>query len=187
MSPGITTARAAAAVWVLLMALVLQVSVLPHLWFPGVFHGVVPNVVLLVVVAVGLRYGSEPAMVIGFGGGLLLDLVPPADHIAGRWALALLVAGYVSGRVAGRFAPSGPATVRSLRWPVLLATVAACSFVATSVFELTGLVLHDPAVGVPVLLEVVLLALVSDVLLGALVVPLLLALDERLEPDRLLA
>ena len=190
MTPGITTTRAAAAVWVLLMALVLQVSVLPHLWFPGAFHGVVPDVVLLVVVAVGLRYGSEPAMVLGFGAGLLLDLVPPADHVAGRWALALLVAGcrlYVSGRVAGRLAPSGPATVRSLRWPVLLATVAACSFVATSVFELTGLVLRDPAVGVPVLLEVVLLALASDVLLGVLVVPLVLALDERLEPDRLLA
>ena len=187
MTPAITTTRAAAAVWVLLIALVLQVSVLPHLWFPGIFDGVVPDVVLLVVVAVGLRYGSEPAMVLGFGGGLLLDLVPPADHVAGRWALALLVAGYVSGRVAGRLAPSGPATVRSLRWPVLLATVAACSLVATSVFELTGMVLRDPAVGVPVLLEVVLLALVSDVLLGAVVVPLVLALDERLEPDRLLA
>ena len=187
MTPGITTTRAAAAIWLLLAAVVLQVSVLPDLWFPGFFDGVVPDVVLLVVVAVGLRYGSEPAMILGFAGGLLLDLVPPADHIAGRWALALLVAGYVSGRVAGRLTPSGPATVRSLRWPVLLATVAACSLVATSVFELTGLVLRDPAVGVPVLLETVLLALVSDVLLGALVVPLVLALDERLEPDRLLA
>ena len=187
MTPGITTTRAAAAVWVLLLALVLQVSVLPHLWFPGVFHGVVPNVVLLVVVAVGLRYGSEPAMVLGFAGGLLLDLVPPADHVAGRWALALLAAGYVSGRVAGRLSTSGPATVRSLRWPALLATVAACSLVATTVFELTGLILRDPVVGVPVLLETVLVALASDVLLGALLVPLLLALDERLEPDRLLA
>ena len=130
-------------------------------------------------------------MLLGFGGGLLLDLVPPADHVAGRWALALLVAGYVSGRVAshlaGRQPSPGPATVRSLRWPVLLATVAACSFVGTSVFELSGLVLRDPVVGVPVLLETVLVALVSDVLLGAFVVPLVLALDERLEPDRLLA
>ena len=71
MTPGITTTRAAAAVWVLLVALVLQVSVLPHL----AFHAVVPDVVLLVVVAVGLRYGSEPAMVLGFAGGLLLGVV----------------------------------------------------------------------------------------------------------------
>ena len=114
-------------------------------------------------------------MVLGFGGGLLLDLVPPADHIAGRWALALLVAGYLAGRL------SAPSPRRS----VVVATVAACSFVATSVFALTGLVLRDPAVDVPVLLEAVLVALASDVLLGLLVVPAVLALDERLEPDRL--
>ena len=47
-------------------------------------------------------------MVLGFGGGLLLDLVPPADHVAGRWALALLVAGYLSGRVGGRLSTAGP-------------------------------------------------------------------------------
>jgi rod shape-determining protein MreD len=178
MNGQLTAIRAAAALWVTVTALVLQVSVLPHL----AFHGIVPDVVLLVVVAVGLRYGSEAAMVLGFAGGLLLDLVPPADHVAGRWALALLVAGYV----AGRLSTSGSSSVRSQRWPVLLATIATCSFVATSVFELTGLVLRDPVVSVPVLLEAVLVALVYDVLLGALLVPLVLALDERLEPDRLL-
>jgi rod shape-determining protein MreD len=167
----VTTPRAAAALWLTLMALVLQVSVLPQL----AFRGVVPDVVLLVVVAVGLRHGSEAAMVLGFGGGLLLDLLPPADHVAGRWALALLVAGYVAGRL------SAPVPRRS----VVVATVAACSFVAVSLFELTGLLLRDPAVDVPLLLGTVLVALVSDVLLGALLVPLVLALDERLEPDRL--
>ena len=77
--------------------------------------------------------------------------------------------------------------MRSPRWSVLLPTVAACTFVATSVFALTGLVLRDPLVGVPALLETVLAAVVVDVLLGALLVPLVVALDERLEPDRLLA
>jgi rod shape-determining protein MreD len=178
MTPAITTPRAAAAIWVLLMAMVLQVSVLPHL----AVGGVVPDVVLVVVVAVGLRHGSEAAMVLGFAGGLLLDLVPPADHLAGRWALALLVAGYLSGRVPGRVHG-----VRSPRWAVLLPTLAACAFVAASVFALTGMVLRDPLVGVPALLETVLVSVVSDVLLGALLVPLVLALDERLEPDRLLA
>lgn len=175
MTTSITSTRAAAAISVLFLALTLQVSVLPHV----AFRGVVPDLVLLVVVGVGLRYGSEAAMTLGFAGGLLLDLVPPADHIAGRWALALLVAGYV----AGRLATPGSATVRTARWSVLLATVAACSFVATSVFELTGLVLRDPLVEVPTLLDTVLVALVSDVLLGALVVPLVLALDERLDPE----
>jgi rod shape-determining protein MreD len=167
----VSTPRAAAALWAILTALVLQVSVFPHL----AFHGIVPDVVLLVVVAVGLRHGSETAMVVGFGGGLLLDLVPPADHVAGRWALALLLAGYV----AGRLSATNP------RRSVVLATVAACSFVATSLFELSGLLLRDPVVDVPVLLEAVLVALVLDVLLGALLVPAVMALDERLEPDRL--
>lgn len=166
-----STPRAAAALWALLTALVLQVSVFPHL----AFHGIVPDVVLLVVVAVGLKHGSETAMTLGFAGGLLLDLVPPADHVAGRWALALLVAGYV----AGRLATSAP------RRTVVVATVAACSFVATSLFELSGLVLRDPVVDIPVLLEAVVVALVLDVLIGLLVVPAFLALDERLEPDRL--
>lgn len=166
-----STPRAAAVLWALLTGLVLQVSVFPHV----AFHGIVPDLVLLVVVAVGLKHGSETGMVLGFAGGLLLDLVPPADHVAGRWALALLVAGYVAGRL----------SAEQPRRSVVVATVAACSFTATSLFELTGLVLRDPVVGVPVLLEAVVVALVLDVLLGLLVVPALLALDERLEPDRL--
>ena len=56
---------------------------------------------------------------------------------------------------------------------------------ALSVFELSGLVLRDPLVDVGLLLETVAVALVMDVVLGALLVPLVLALDERLEPDRL--
>jgi len=183
MTPSITSPRAAAAVTVLLLAVVLQVSVLPHL----AFRGVVADIVLLVVVAVGLRHGSEPAMVLGFAGGLLLDLLPPADHVAGRWALALLVAGYVSGRVSGRVPGRVPSPTEGQRWSVLLATVAAGAVVASSVFALSGLVLRDPLVGVPTLLETLLVALVTDVVLGALLVPLLLALDERLEPDSLLA
>ena len=47
----------------------------------------------------------------------LLDLAPPADHVAGRWALALVLVGYVAGRVRQR--ASRPAPARCL------ATVAA--------------------------------------------------------------
>ena len=53
-------------------------------------------------------------MTLGFFGGLLVDLAPPADHVAGRWALALVVAGYLAGRVrqdAGSSALASVATV----------------------------------------------------------------------------
>ncbi len=73
----------------LLAAVVLQVT------FFGYFSydGVVPNLVLLLVVAAGLTRGPELAAVLGFVGGMAIDLVPPADHVAGRWALALVVVG----------------------------------------------------------------------------------------------
>mgnify|MGYP003402244577 CR=1 FL=1 len=54
--------------------------------------------------------------------------------------LALVLAAYVAGRVRQDAAPTVP---------VVLATVAACSFVGTSVFALSGLLLGDLAVGVP--------------------------------------
>jgi rod shape-determining protein MreD len=156
------------------VALVLQASLFDHL----AVRGVVPDLVLLVVVAVGLAHGAEQGLALGFGSGLLLDLAPPADHYAGRWALALLVVGYV----AGRLAPPGHAGVAA--W---LPVAAACSFVGTSVFALTGLVLHDPAVGVGELLRVEVVAVCYDAALALVVVPLALGLFARLEPDRVVA
>ena len=79
--------RALAAVAVVSVALVLQVSVFSHLSLAGV----VPNLCLLVVVAAALTRGPQFAAVLGFVAGVALDLAPPADHIAGRWALALVV------------------------------------------------------------------------------------------------
>ena len=61
---------------------------------------------------------------------------------------------------------------------------AASSFVGTSVFALTGLVLRDPAVGVGELLRVEVVALAWDVVLAAVVVPLVIGLFARVEPDR---
>ena len=91
------------------LALVLQTTFFSHLSWPGV----VPNLCLLLVVGVALVRGSEFAMVLGFVAGLLLDLAPPADHLAGRWALALIVVGYVAGRVRQDVRPSG----RLGAWP----------------------------------------------------------------------
>ena len=59
----------------------------------------VPNLALLVVVAAALVRGPEFAAVLGFAAGLAVDLAPPADRVAGRWALALVVVGYLAGRV----------------------------------------------------------------------------------------
>ena len=113
---------------------------------------------------------------------MLLDLAPPADHVAGRWALALLVVGYVAGRVAqdpraeARRDASPPVTL-------VLATVAACSFLGTSVFALTGVMLRDPPMAVPDLLQVIVVALLWDLLLAPVVVPTVMRVLSRLEPE----
>jgi rod shape-determining protein MreD len=170
----LTAPRVLAAFAAVSVALVLQASVFSHV----AFQGVLPDLVLLVVVAAGLAYGSEQGLVLGFGAGLLLDLAPPADHYAGRWALALMVVGYVAGRLAASGRP------RLTQW---LPVAAAASFVGTSVFALTGLLLRDPAVDVGELLRVELLALCWDVALALVVVPLTLGLFAKVEPDRVLA
>lgn len=167
-----STARAAAAAAAVLLALLLQVSLMPHL----AWQGVVPNLVLLVVVAAALTRGPQFAMVLGFAAGALLDLAPPADHTAGRWALALVVVGYVAGRVRSEATPTATTVV---------ATVAASSFVGTSLFAMTGLVLGELSVGVGELLLVIGLAVVWDVVLTPFVLPPLMAMFRRLEPARL--
>ena len=169
-----TALRAAAAALAVGIALVLQVSVFPFF----AWDGIVPNLCLLVVVGAALTRGAELAAVLGFAAGLALDLAPPADHVAGRWALALVVVGYVAGRVRQDVGPSATAVV---------ATVAASSFVGTSVYALSGLVLHDPSVGMAEILQVVGVALVWDVVLTPLVLPPVMAMFRRLHPDRSLA
>jgi hypothetical protein len=87
------------------------------------------------------------------------------------------VVGYVAGRVRRDAQPTAGTVV---------ATVAASSFVGSSVFALSGLVLGDP-IGIPELLEVVLVGVLWDVLLTPLVLPPVMAVFRHFEPDRSLA
>ena len=169
-----TGIRALVAFAAVSLALVLQVSLFPHV----AWHGIVSNLCLLVVVGAALTRGPQFAAVLGFAAGVALDLAPPADHLAGRWALALVVVGYVAGRVR----PDARADVRPSASAVI-ATVAASSFIGTSVFALSGILLGDP-IGVPELLEVIAIAMLWDILLTPFVLPPVMALFRRLEPDR---
>src|SRR3954469_3622842 len=161
--------RVAVAAALVVVALILQVAVFPHV----AWDGIVPNFCLLVVVAAALVRGPAFAATLGFFAGLMLDLAPPADHVAGRWALALVVVGYVAGMMRQDTRPSASTVV---------ATVAVSSFVGTSVYALTGVVLGDGAAGGGDLFRVIVVALLWDVLLTPLVLPGVMRLLTRLEP-----
>lgn len=109
-------------------ALVLEVTTLSQLPLPGA----TPDLVLVTVVALAIGYGARFGMVVGFAAGLGLDLVPPADSAAGRWALVLGLVGYGAGLVSMRMRRSGVV-------PVLVVALAAASsllgYAATAVLS----------------------------------------------------
>ena len=157
---------------VILLAVLLQVTVF------NLFsvNGVVPNLALVVVVAAAIARGPQFGVVVGFVAGLLLDLAPPADHVAGRCALALVLVAILAGRVRSD----------ARRSPLAgLATVAVCSFVATSIFALSGTVLGDHALPAGEMMQVIGIALLWDIVVAPLLLPGLMALFERTRPAEL--
>lgn len=164
-----TTLRLLAVSALVVLTVVLQVSLFSHFSLAGV----VPDLALLVVIAAALVRGPTYAALVGFTAGLVLDLAPPADHTAGRWALSLLLVGYLTGLARQDGRQSVLAT---------LVIVAAGAFIGTSVFALTGLVLGEPGVSVSGAFETVPLAVLYDVLVTPLVIPLVLLVFRRLEP-----
>lgn len=161
--------RAAAVVVLVLVTVTLQVGLFTELSVAGV----VPDLALLLVVAAALVRGPSYGAVLGLLAGLAVDLAPPADGVAGRWALALAVAGWLAGLVKADARQSAVATV---------VTVAVASFAATSLYALSGLVLREPGVSVSAVLEVLPVAVLYDVAVTPLVVPLALIAFRRLGP-----
>jgi len=157
---------------VIVLAVTLQVAVFNLV----AVNGVVPNLALIVVVAASVARGPQFGAVVGFVAGLLLDLAPPADHIAGRWALALVLVAILAGRV----------RADARRSPLAgMATVAICSFVATSVFALSGVVLGDHTLPAGEMMQVIAIAVLWDIAVAPLLLPGLMKLFERTRPAEL--
>ncbi|WP_320773248.1 rod shape-determining protein MreD [Streptomyces sp. CRN 30] len=156
------------------VATVLQVSVLARLQLPGA----VPDLVLLTVLGLALVYGHVGGALVGFGAGLLSDLAPPADHAAGRYALVLCVVGYLVGLVK-------PDNGRLKSATGSLAVVAAAAIGTTLLYAGVGALVGDTAarhVGLPGL---VFTAALYDLLLAPFVVPGIMALARRADNDPL--
>jgi len=157
----VITTRGAVVSALVCVAVVSQAVVFRHV----AINGVVPNLVLVLVVVVAIDRGAQFAATVGFAAGLLLDLAPPADHVAGRWALALVVVGYLAGRVRKD-------ALTSTLTAVLV--VGAASFVGTSLYAFSGVLLGDGALAADQMLQVIVTSVLWDLLLAPLLVPVLL-------------
>ncbi|MET9804549.1 rod shape-determining protein MreD [Streptomyces sp. NPDC006368] len=156
------------------VALVLQVSILARLQLPGA----VPDLLLLVVLALALVYGHVSGALIGFGAGLLADLAPPADHAAGRYALVLCVIGYLAGLTKPTIG-----RLRSATGPMVMVVAAAVA--STLLYAGVGALVGDTAARHVGMVSLLISAVIYDVLLAPFTVPLIMALARRAENDPL--
>ncbi|MEV4992603.1 rod shape-determining protein MreD [Streptomyces niveus] len=166
--------RTLLSVTLVVVALVVQVSVLARLQLPGA----VPDLLLLVVVALALVYGHTSGAVIGFGAGLLADLAPPADHAAGRYALVLCLIGYLAG-----LAKPDSGQLRTALGPMVVVVGAAVT--TTLLYAGVGALVGDTAARHVGLTNLVVTAAIYDLLLAPFTVPLIMALARRAENDPL--
>jgi rod shape-determining protein MreD len=163
-------ARVTVAVVLVAVALALQVTLLSRLALPGA----TPDLVLLVVVGLALSQGPGFGLAVGFGAGLAVDLVPPADHEIGRWALVLTLVGYGAGLARA-------VTRRSAFLP--LAVVAAAAAGSVLAYAGLGALLDDDYVTWSAVSALLPTAVLYDVVLSAFAVPAVIAVARRTEPD----
>ncbi|NBM16683.1 rod shape-determining protein MreD [Streptomyces sp. GC420] len=160
------------SVTLVVVALVVQVSVLARLQLPGA----VPDLVLLTVLGLALVYGHVGGALVGFGAGLLADLAPPADHAAGRYALVLCVVGYLAG-----LAKPETGQVRSATVPMLVVVGGALG--STLLYAGVGALVGDTAARHVGLSGLLFTAVLYDLLLAPFTVPLIMFLARRAEND----
>nr|WP_231126646.1 rod shape-determining protein MreD [Motilibacter aurantiacus] len=162
--------RVGLAALLLLCASVLELAALAPLGLPGS----TPDVVLLVVVALALRWGPLDGAVVGFAAGLLLDLAPPSDGGAGRWAAVFLLLGYAVGRL---FEDADDTPVVALFAVTLASAASVLGYAALA--ALVG----DEGVDWPRVPGLMTSSVIYDVVLTAVVVPVVGGLARRIDPE----
>ena len=149
--------RAAFAAGLLLLAILIQLTVLNNVRLPG---GAGPDLVLVVVVALGLTGGPLEGMLGGFCAGLALDVAPPATHLVGQYALVFCLVGYATGRVGSHLNESAWA-------PIGVAALGAA--LGELLFALTGMIFGNLDITWSAVGHVLPASVVYDVLLSPFV------------------
>ncbi len=165
MTPDVSPARRAVVSVIAAVALfavvVVQLTVVNRLPLPG---GAVPDLVLLLVAAIAVTASPLAAAVAGFGGGLALDIAPPAAHYAGEYALVFCLAGYAAARV-GQVMWDLLGARDSRRTFAIMAVAVAAGEAGKAAL---GLLLSDPDVTGTAIARVLPGAVLADLLLAPL-------------------
>ncbi|WP_017573969.1 rod shape-determining protein MreD [Nocardiopsis halotolerans] len=154
--------RTAATLLLVSGAVLAQATIvnrLPFEWGAG------PDLVIAAVVAVALTSTPAAAAGCGFAAGLAMDVLPPAEHAMGRYALVLCVAAYLVALLHRNTGSAGPLGGRPSVWAVMGVTAVASAGVGLG-YALVGVLMDDPrvtlaAVVVNTLVGTVLTALAS--------------------------
>ncbi len=157
---------------VVLAALTLQTTVLARL----TLLGVIPQLVLVVVIALAWVEGERVGVTAGFFGGLLLDLQLPPASIIGLTALVYTCVGY--GVAYFRQYSTGESV-----WTPVLA-VALGSMVAEWGYALLAILLGRAWVSLAFTAKVAGLVVLYDALLTPFIYPLVRRVSERFRPER---
>lgn len=163
--------RAALSAGFIVVALMLQLSVVDRLPLPGGE----PDLVLLVVVALGLTGGPLTGMLAGFWAGLALDVAPPAGDLLGEHALVFCLVGYGCGRLSGMVDRSAASSLG----------IAAVAVAAGEVLQvIVGLMFGDPGVSWPAIRVVLPSSVLQDILISPFVVYLVMRASRWAAADR---
>ena len=156
---------AAALPVALFAAVIAQLTGANRLPLPG---GDAPDLVLLLVTAVAVRAAPLTGALVGFAGGLALDVAPPQTHYAGENALIFCLAGYAAAWVGAAVEDgSGDRPAHIFQVPRTELTVMAAAAAAGEAGKAAlGLLLSDPNVTGPAIRHVLPGAVLYDLLLS---------------------
>jgi rod shape-determining protein MreD len=151
--------RAVISVVVVAVTVVLQLTIVNRIAFPG---GAGPDLVLLVVAALALAGGPMAGVLTGFLAGLALDVAPPGSHFTGQYALVFCLVGYFCGLLADDGSGDAEQGHTALFEIVVTAAGAVCG---EALLALLGVMLSDPQVTWPAITNVLPAAVAYNVLL----------------------
>ncbi|MFD3683414.1 rod shape-determining protein MreD [Nocardiopsis sp. NPDC058631] len=157
--------RSAATLILVAVAVLAQATIvnrLPFEWGPG------PDLVVAAVVAVALTTSPASAAACGFTAGLAMDLLPPAEHVVGRYALVLCLAAYLVALVRRNTGAPGAVGSGTSGWVAVGATAVTALGVGLG-YAAVGLVMGDSHMTVTAVATAVGVGTVLTVLVSPLV------------------